>query len=80
MSFAISCFSQITKNYTINGISRKAVVYEPKIKSDKISVIFVFHGHGGNANFVSRKIDIQNYYKEALVIFMEGYPEEKFPA
>ena len=42
-------------------------------------MVFVFHGHGGNANFVSRRIDVQNYYKEALVIFMEGLPGRKVP-
>lgn len=75
----IFLFSQITKNYTVGNNSRKAIIYEPKIKSEKIPVVFVFHGHGGNASFVSRRIDVQNYYKDALVIFMEGLPGRKVP-
>lgn len=73
--FAFSFFfSQITKTFDINGTTRKALIFEPTIKSEKTPVIFVFHGHGGNAQFASKKIDFQNYDKEALVVFMEGIP------
>lgn len=73
--FAFSIFfSQITKTFDINGIARKALVFEPQFKSEKTPVIFVFHGHGGNAQFASKKIDFQNYVKQALVVFMEGIP------
>jgi len=71
--------AQITKKFNINGVERKAIIYEPATKTEKTPVIFVFHGHGGNANFVSRRIDIQNYYKDALVIFMQGLPGRKVP-
>ena len=67
-------FSQLTKTFTVGGTLRKAVLFEPTIKSEKTPVIFVFHGHGGNAEFASRKIDFQNYDKKALVVFMEGIP------
>ncbi|WP_332032899.1 alpha/beta hydrolase family esterase [Kaistella sp.] len=67
-------FSQLTKTFTVGGIPRKAILFEPSVKTAKASVIFVFHGHGGNAQFASKKIDFQNYDKEALVVFMEGIP------
>ena len=73
--FAFSFFfSQITKTFNINGTPRKALVFEPVLKSAKTPVIFVFHGHGGNAKFASKKIHFQNEDKEALVVFMEGLP------
>ncbi|MBU8883655.1 acetylxylan esterase [Kaistella sp. DKR-2] len=73
--FAFSFFfSQITKTFDINGTARKALVFQPQLKSEKTPVIFVFHGHGGNAQFASKKIDFQNYDKETLVVFMEGIP------
>lgn len=75
--FSIVVFSQVTKNYNINDVSRKVIFYEPAIKTEKTPVVFVFHGHGGNANFASKRIDIQNYYKDALVIFMQGLPGRK---
>ncbi|WP_312418347.1 hypothetical protein [Epilithonimonas sp.] len=79
LSWITTLNAQITKNFTIDGVVRKAIIYEPATKTDKTPVIFVFHGHGGNANFVSRRIDIQNYYKDALVIFMQGLPGRKVP-
>ncbi|UQB69864.1 alpha/beta hydrolase family esterase [Epilithonimonas zeae] len=79
LTVSISIVSQTIRTYNINGLTRKAIFYEPILKSDKIPVVFVFHGHGGNANFVSKRIDIQNYYKEALVIFMEGFPGRTVP-
>ncbi|WP_312761322.1 hypothetical protein, partial [Epilithonimonas sp.] len=79
LSWITTLNSQITKHFTIDGVIRKALIYEPATKTDKTPVIFVFHGHGGNANFVSRRIDIQNYYKDALVIFMQGLPGRKVP-
>ena len=73
--FAFSFFfSQLPKTFTVGGTLRKAVLFGPTIKSEKTPVIFVFHGHGGNAEFASRKIDFQNYDKKALVVFMEGIP------
>ena len=69
--------AQITKNFDIDGVERKAIIYEPAIKTKKTPVIFVFHGHGSNANFVSRRIDIQNYYKDALFIFMQGFQRKR---
>lgn len=72
-------FSQVSKNYDIDGVSRRAIIYEPSIKFDKAPVVFVFHGHGGNAGFASRRINIQDYYKDAVVIFMEGLPGRKVP-
>lgn len=71
---SISIFCQQSKSFTINGIDRKALFFEPQAKSNSIPVIFVFHGHGGNAKNASQKIDFHNYYKDALVVFMEGIP------
>ncbi len=79
ITFSQTAESQTTKMYNINGQMRKAIFYEPTVPSENTPVVFVFHGHGGNANFVSRRIDVQNYYKEALVIFMEGLPGRSVP-
>jgi len=76
---SIFTFSQITKNYNVDGISRKAIIYNSDKKSGKLPVVFVFHGHGGNADFASKRINIQDYYKDAVVIFMEGLPGRKVP-
>lgn len=70
-------FAQTTKIYDIDGSPRKVIIYEQTKETNKIPVVFIFHGHGGNTNLVSRKLDFQNYYKEALIVFMEGIPGRK---
>lgn len=43
--FAFSFFfSQITKTYDINSIARKAVVFEPQLKSEKTAVKIINTG------------------------------------
>lgn len=67
-------FGQHYQFYKINNVVRKALIFEPEEKSEKIPVLFVFHGHGGNAENASRNIDFQKYFKNAMVVFMEGIP------
>lgn len=71
--------AQIMKTYTIDGSQRKAIVYLPTNQLQNSPVVFVFHGHGGNALFASRRIDFQNHYKDAIVVFMQGIPGRKIP-
>ena len=71
---SIKNFSQTEKFYTIEGTERKAIFYEPKIKNEKTPVVFVFHGHGGNANYTSKNLNFHDNFKEALVIYMQGIP------
>lgn len=73
--FLVPLQSQMHQNYNVDGTNREAILYEPAVKnSGKIPVVFVFHGHGGNANFASKRMDFQHSFKEALVIFMQGIP------
>lgn len=75
--FSAKAFSQIEKFYQINGVERKSIFFEPKIKSDKILVVFVFHGHGGNAKYASKNLNFHENFPEALVIYMQGIPGVK---
>lgn len=70
----VKIFSQVEKFYTIDNVERKALFFEPKIKSEKTPVVFVFHGHGGNAKHASKSLDFHTQYPEALVIYMQGIP------
>ena len=72
--FSIKLFAQNEKFYQINGVERKAIIFEPKINSEKIPVVFVFHGHGGNAKHASRNLNFHQNFPEALVIYMQGIP------
>ena len=44
---------QNIRKVQIEGIERKAIFYEPKIKSEKTPVVFIFHGHGGAAKRIA---------------------------
>lgn len=68
------CEAQINKTYTVKGVERKAILYEPQTKTANTPVIFFFHGHGGNAKHAARNYKFYYEYKESLVIYMEGIP------
>ena len=72
--FSIKLSAQTEKIYQINGVERKAFFFEPKINSEKIPVVFVFHGHGGNAKHASKNLNFHQNFPEALVIYMQGIP------
>lgn len=77
--FCHSYKNQIYKTFLVNGQERQALIFEPQIKSEKTPILFVFHGHGGNMNFAAKRINFQDYYKEAVVVFMQGLPGRKVP-
>lgn len=72
--FSITICGQIERTYTIEGISRKCIVYEPQQKTEKAPVVFVFHGHGGTMKHASKVMNFQDEFPEAVVIFMQGIP------
>lgn len=67
-------FAQQSLEFNIQGLKREAILYKPTKSSKNTPVVFVFHGHGGNAKFAARKMNFQDFYKEAVVVFMEGIP------
>ena len=67
-------FAQKEFTFNINNVERKALVFEPSQKSQKIPMVFIFHGHGGNAKNASQKINFQHEFPEAMVVFMQGIP------
>ena len=66
--FSTKLFAQTEKFYQINGVERKAIFFEPKINSEKFPVVFVFHGHGGNAKHASRNV---NFHQEIKAFKMK---------
>ena len=71
---AYAAFAQKELTFEIEGARRRAVVYEGEAKSRKSPVLFVFHGHGGNALASQRRLNFHAAWKEALVVYMEGIP------
>ena len=71
---SVTIWGQIEKTFSIEGVSRKCIVYEPQQKTEKSPVVFVFHGHGGTMKHASKVVNFQDEYPEAVVVFMQGIP------
>lgn len=62
------------REYELDGQKRTALVFAPKVKSEHPPLIFVFHGHGGNARQGARSMDMQTHWPEAVFVSGEGLP------
>lgn len=61
------------RTFDVNGVKRNALVVRPGAKSDRpVPLVFVFHGHGGNAVQTGRKFAIHKIWPEALVVYPQG--------
>ena len=61
--------------YNVEGVQRTANIYAPATaKKNLASVVFVFHGHGGNARNAERSFHIESEWPEAIVVYMQGLP------
>jgi len=65
-----------TETFTIAGVERQAIVYANSKPTGGAGapVVFVFHGHGGNAQNAARRFRIHELWPEAVVIYMQGIP------
>ncbi len=60
-------------NFTVDGVARTALVYVPSAaKSRPTPLVFVFHGHGGNARQVAHNFDMNRQWPEAIAVYMQG--------
>jgi polyhydroxybutyrate depolymerase len=65
-------------NCEINGESREALVYAPKLTDvgKQLPVIFAFHGHGGNMKGTSQQMHLQILWTDAIVVYPQGLPSK----
>jgi polyhydroxybutyrate depolymerase len=61
-------------SWTVDGVERRALVYGPATGTGKSPVVFVFHGHGGNIAESAHRMDFQDAWPEAVVVYMQGLP------
>jgi len=60
-------------NFTVDGMARTALVYIPApATTNRLPVVFVFHGHGGNARQAARSFGLERHWPEAIVVYMQG--------
>jgi polyhydroxybutyrate depolymerase len=79
---ALNAFSRgqsQTETFTIDGKERRAVVFASSapLAGRGAPVVFVFHGHGGNAQNAARRFRVHELWREAVVVYMQGEPGAK---
>jgi polyhydroxybutyrate depolymerase len=67
----------VTMHWTIDGVQRSALVFAPA-PTTTVGVlhplVFVFHGHGGNAAGAAQLFHIQTLWPQAVVVVPQGLP------
>jgi polyhydroxybutyrate depolymerase len=60
-------------DFTVDGVARTALVHVPAAAGTNARpLVFVFHGHGGNARQAARSFAIERLWPEAIVVYMQG--------
>lgn len=58
---------------TVDGVKRTGLIYTPPIAKEKQApVVFVFHGHGGNAFQAARSFAMHKHMPEAISVYLQG--------
>ena len=72
---AASAAEPLTLTWTIDGVSRQALVFPPgaTAAAAKAPIVFGFHGHGGTMQS-ARLMGFQQLWPEAVVVYMQGLP------
>lgn len=64
-----------TKEWNVNGVTRKALLWLPPTATEKESpVIFAFHGHSGTMKQAAETFRYHKLWSEAIVVYMQGLP------
>jgi len=64
-------------SFTVNGVTRTAVLVVPADPTHPAPLVFAFHGHGGNGALFDRRLDIDGLWPHAIVIYPDGLPGHK---
>jgi polyhydroxybutyrate depolymerase len=66
----------VNQTYMVDGVRRTALIYlnTLPVRATGLPVLFVFHGHGGTAQFVARRFRLHELWPEAIVVYMQGLP------
>ena len=71
---AIIAVPQTVTEFRVAGLTRQALVFAPKTKTDRPPLVFGFHGHGGNMRNAARSFQMHIHWPEAVVVYMQGLP------
>lgn len=62
------------ETWTVDGVSRTALVHWPAATEAAAPIVFAFHGHGGTARQASRSFPVHEHWPEAIVVYPQGLP------
>lgn len=65
----------VRHEWKVGELTREALIYAPtSAKTDAAPLVFVFHGHGGNASAMAHSFHIHKLWPEAIVVYPQGIP------
>lgn len=66
--------AQGTMTWTVDGVTRTALVFAPKPTAAgfRVPLVFAFHGHGGNMQFAAQGMHLQTLWPEAIIVYPQG--------
>jgi polyhydroxybutyrate depolymerase len=64
----------VNKTFTVDGVTRTAIVYANSAPAPKSGapVVFFFHGHGGTSQVVDRRYQLNSLWREAVCVYPQG--------
>ncbi|MFA5689314.1 MAG: hypothetical protein WC959_09245 [Kiritimatiellales bacterium] len=62
------------REWNIEGLRREAILWIPAETNNPVSVVFVFHGHGGTMQTAVKNFRIHELWPEAVIVYMQGVP------
>lgn len=67
--------SGTTMRWDVDGVERTALVRIPEIApGEQVPLVYVWHGHGGNARSTARRFGIHEHWPGAIVVHPQGLP------
>lgn len=77
LALRVSAQDLQSRNWTVDGQDRTALLYAPTsavkaANAKAVPIVFVFHGHGGNARQAALSFHIHQLWPEALCIYPQG--------
>jgi polyhydroxybutyrate depolymerase len=63
-----------TMTWDVNGVTRTALVFAPRlgVHGEKLPLVFAFHRHGDTMEGAAQKMHLQSFWPDAIVVYPQG--------
>jgi polyhydroxybutyrate depolymerase len=66
------------RQWSVDGLQRAGIICTPDPTAEPPTAgwpaVFVFHGHGGSPQFIRRQFQIDTFWPDAIVVYLQGLP------